>query len=76
MEPTTLVKFESVWPALEKDILQHAEKYKLPEEYLSWFKKVSFRLHVETHFSGRQRLSLVECSQFDWTSFTSGAYCL
>jgi farnesyl diphosphate synthase len=38
--PATLKQFESVWPQLVKDIEAHCEKYKLPEQALTWFNKV------------------------------------
>ncbi|ORY71642.1 isoprenoid synthase domain-containing protein [Pseudomassariella vexata] len=38
-EPTPLAKFEAVFPTLEQEVLNHAKKYKLPQEYLEWFKK-------------------------------------
>jgi len=37
--PATLKQFESVWPQLVKDIEAHCEKYKLPEQALTWFNK-------------------------------------
>jgi farnesyl diphosphate synthase len=41
---TTLKEFESVFPKLEADLLEHAQKYKLPEAYQEWYKKVSLLL--------------------------------
>lgn len=35
---TTLQEFESVFPKLVEDILDHAKQYKLPEEFVNWFK--------------------------------------
>jgi len=39
-QKTTLREFEAVFPKLEAVILEHAKKYNLPEEYLSWYQKV------------------------------------
>ncbi|KAI0388612.1 terpenoid synthase [Xylariaceae sp. FL0594] len=36
---TTLKEFESVFPKLEEDLLTWATQYKLPEQYLQWYKK-------------------------------------
>ncbi|KAH7362600.1 farnesyl pyrophosphate synthetase [Plectosphaerella cucumerina] len=36
---TTLKEFESVFPKLEADLLEHAQKYKLPEAYQEWYRK-------------------------------------
>lgn len=36
---TTLVEFEAIFPQLEEVILQHANKYKLPEKELAWLKE-------------------------------------
>ena len=38
--PATLKEFETVFPTLVKDIREHSQKYKLPEQALSWFEKV------------------------------------
>lgn len=38
---TTLKQFESVFPKLVEDLLDHAKSYKLPEEFVSWYKAVS-----------------------------------
>ncbi|KAF6837031.1 polyprenyl synthetase [Colletotrichum musicola] len=38
---TTLAEFESVFPKLEEVLLEHAQKYKLPEAELAWYKKAS-----------------------------------
>lgn len=38
---TTLKEFESVFPKLVEDILDHAAQYKLPEEFVKWFKAAS-----------------------------------
>ncbi|EHL02094.1 putative Farnesyl pyrophosphate synthase [Glarea lozoyensis 74030] len=35
---TTLKEFESVFPKLVEDLLDHSKTYKLPEEFVSWFK--------------------------------------
>jgi hypothetical protein len=37
---TTLKEFESVFPKLEEDLLAWAAQYKLPEQYMEWYKKV------------------------------------
>ncbi|KAH8591161.1 farnesyl pyrophosphate synthetase [Bisporella sp. PMI_857] len=37
-QTTTLKEFESVFPKLVEDILDHANTYKLPEEFVKWFK--------------------------------------
>ncbi|KAG9242934.1 farnesyl diphosphate synthase [Calycina marina] len=37
-ETTTLKKFESIFPKLVEDVLDHAKTYKLPEEFVSWYK--------------------------------------
>lgn len=39
-QKTTLKEFESVFPKLEADLAEHAQKYKLPQAELEWFKKV------------------------------------
>jgi len=38
---TTLKEFESVFPKLVDDLLEHAKKYNLPEEFVVWYKAVS-----------------------------------
>jgi len=38
---TTLKEFESIFPKLVEDLLDHANKYKLPEEFVTWYKVVS-----------------------------------
>lgn len=37
---TTLKEFESVWPRIRSEILQHGTKYNLPQDALDWFEKV------------------------------------
>lgn len=37
---TTLKEFESVFPKLVEDLLDHAKTYKLPEEFVAWYKAV------------------------------------
>ncbi|OAA39971.1 Farnesyl pyrophosphate synthetase [Metarhizium rileyi] len=37
-QKTTLKEFEAVYPRLEEAILDHARKYKLPQEELDWLK--------------------------------------
>ncbi|KAI0429501.1 farnesyl pyrophosphate synthetase [Xylaria sp. FL1042] len=36
---TTLKEFEAVFPKLEEDLLSWAQQYKLPQQYLEWYKK-------------------------------------
>ncbi|KAI1117368.1 farnesyl pyrophosphate synthetase [Nemania sp. NC0429] len=36
---TTLKEFEAVFPKLEQDLLEWAQHYKLPQQYLEWYKK-------------------------------------
>lgn len=40
-QKTTLKEFEAVFPKLEADLVEHAQKYKLPKAELEWFQKVS-----------------------------------
>lgn len=40
-QKTTLKEFEAVFPKLEADLAEHAQKYKLPQAELEWFKKVT-----------------------------------
>lgn len=42
---TTLQEFEAVFPRLEADLVEHAQKYKLPKEELDWYKAVSAPPH-------------------------------
>lgn len=37
---TTLKEFESVFPKLVEDLLDHAKGYNLPEEFVKWYKAV------------------------------------
>lgn len=37
---TSRESFESVFPSLAQDLLDHAKKYNLPENALQWFEKV------------------------------------
>ena len=37
---TTLKEFESIFPKLVEDLLAHAKTYKLPEEFVEWYKNV------------------------------------
>lgn len=39
-QTTTLKKFESVFPKLVEDILDHAKQYNLPQEFVDWYKAV------------------------------------
>jgi hypothetical protein len=38
---TKRADFEAIFPALAKDILEHAKRYNLPANALEWFEKVS-----------------------------------
>jgi len=38
---TTLKEFESVFPKLVEDLLDHTKKYNLPDEFVQWYKAVS-----------------------------------
>ena len=38
---TTLKEFESVFPRLVEDLLDHAKSYNLPEDFVKWYKAVS-----------------------------------
>lgn len=40
-QKTTLQEFESVFPKLEADLVEHAQKYNLPKKELDWYKAVS-----------------------------------
>ncbi len=40
---TTLKEFESVFPKLVEDLLNHAKSYNLPEDFVQWYKAV--RMH-------------------------------
>jgi farnesyl diphosphate synthase len=42
---TTLKEFESVFPKLVEDLLAQANQYKLPEEFVKWYKAVSSNPH-------------------------------
>ncbi len=37
---TTLKEFESVFPKLVEDLLDHAKSYNLPDEFVNWYKAV------------------------------------
>lgn len=39
-QKTTLQEFESVFPKLEADLVEHAQKYNLPQKELDWYKAV------------------------------------
>lgn len=39
-QTTTLKKFESIFPTLVEDVLDHAKQYKLPQEFVDWYKAV------------------------------------
>lgn len=38
--PATLKEFEGVFPKLVEDLKAECQKYKLPEQALTWFEKV------------------------------------
>lgn len=38
--PATRQDFEAVFPQLVKDLKEHCQKYKLPQQALDWFDKV------------------------------------
>lgn len=38
--PTSRADFESVFPSLTQDLVDHAKKYNMPENALAWFEKV------------------------------------
>lgn len=40
-QKTTLQEFEAVFPKLKADLMEHAQKYNLPDKELEWFKNVS-----------------------------------
>jgi farnesyl diphosphate synthase len=40
-QTTTLKEFEAVFPKLVEDILDFTKQYNLPEEFVTWYKKVS-----------------------------------
>jgi farnesyl diphosphate synthase len=42
---TTLQEFESVFPQLVEDLLEHSKKYNLPNEFVEWYKAVSVTQH-------------------------------
>ena len=48
---TTLKEFESVFPKLVDDILNHAKQYKLPEEFVAWFKAVRLPWQMRWSFA-------------------------
>lgn len=35
-----LIKFESVFPKLVEDVLDHAKSHKLPNDFVAWYKTV------------------------------------
>ncbi|KAG9234697.1 farnesyl diphosphate synthase [Amylocarpus encephaloides] len=37
-QKTTLAEFEAVFPKLVEDLLNHAKEYKLPEQFVTWYK--------------------------------------
>lgn len=43
---TTLKEFEAVFPKLEADLVEHAQKYNLPQKQLDWYKAVGVPAHV------------------------------
>jgi hypothetical protein len=57
-QTTTLKKFESIFPQLVEDILEHAQQYKLPEEFVTWYKAVrSSHLSSQIYHTLLTRLS-------------------
>lgn len=38
---TTLKEFESVFPKLVEDLLDHAKQYNLPADFVEWYKAVT-----------------------------------
>ena len=49
-QQTTLKEFESVFPRLEQDLVDWAKQYKLPQEQLDWYTKVSQHCPAEQEF--------------------------
>lgn len=45
-QKTTLKEFEAVFPKLEADILEHAQKCNLPQKEVEWFKAVGLSLDL------------------------------
>lgn len=41
MSTTARADFEAVFPSLREDLLNYAKQYKLPQNALEWFEKVS-----------------------------------
>lgn len=39
-QKTTLKDFEAVFPKLEEELVAHAKKYGLPDEYVKWYRQV------------------------------------
>lgn len=54
---TTLKEFESIFPKLAEDILDHAKQYKLPEEFVKWFKAVGTPRIILQHQADENVLS-------------------
>lgn len=54
-QKTSLKEFEAVFPKLEADLVEHAQKYKLPKGELDWYKAVGrpseFSQPIESHRS-------------------------
>ena len=48
-QQTTLDEFNSVYPKLEEALLEHARSYKLPQEQLDWYKRVSLSPNLKLY---------------------------
>jgi hypothetical protein len=71
-QTTTLKKFESIFPKLVEDILDHAKQYKLPEEFVSWYKAVSIS---EISFIAMADFLLVHECKHNWRKMQSRNVC-
>jgi hypothetical protein len=58
---TTLKEFESVFPKLVEDLLDHAKHYKLPEEFVKWYKAVGLYAKSPTRFQTDGRHLVPQC---------------
>jgi hypothetical protein len=61
---TTLKEFESVFPKLAEDVLDHAKSYNLPEEFVKWYKDVNIlsflaKLSIDTY-------TVTLCQHYRW----------
>ncbi|KAK3047833.1 Farnesyl pyrophosphate synthetase [Extremus antarcticus] len=59
--PASLKDFETVFPTLVKDIKEHCEKYKLPDQALTWFEKSLF--HNTVGGKCNRGLSVIDTAQ-------------